>query len=78
MLPTLRTVDGYGSALLLERALAGAVEIVVITFWQSLDAIQGFAGADTECAVVANEAAALLTQFDRHVKHFEVAVKDEV
>src|SRR5258708_34754900 len=77
VLPTLRTVDGYAGALLLERADAGAVEIEVITFWHSLDAIQGFAGTDLERAVVADEAAALLTQFDRRVKHYEVAVEDK-
>jgi heme-degrading monooxygenase HmoA len=77
VLPTLRTVDGYGGALLLERPAAGAVEIVVITFWQSLEAIQRFAGTDLERAVVADEAEVLLTQFDGRVKHYEVAVKDE-
>jgi heme-degrading monooxygenase HmoA len=64
--------------MLLERAVADAVEVVVITFWQSLDAIRGFAGHDLAGAVVAEEAAALLTQFDRRVRHYEVAVKDDV
>jgi heme-degrading monooxygenase HmoA len=64
--------------MLLERAVADAVEVVVITFWQSLDSIRGFAGHDLEGAVVAEEAAALLTQFDRRVRHYEVAVKDDM
>jgi hypothetical protein len=71
-------MDGYGGAMLLERALPGAVEILVLTFWRSADSIRGFAGADVESAVVAEEAAALLTHFDRRVRHYEVAVKDEV
>jgi heme-degrading monooxygenase HmoA len=62
--------------MLLERPVSDAVEIVVITFWESVDAIRAFAGADLEGAVVADEAAALLTQFDRRVRHYEVAVKD--
>jgi len=78
VLPTLRTLDGYGGAMLLERPLADAVEVIVITFWQSVDAIRGFAGDDLEGAVVAEEAAAILTQFDRRVTHYEVAVKDDV
>jgi hypothetical protein len=53
-------------------------QIVVLTFWRSLDAIRGFAGADLEGAVVAEEVAGLLTQFDRRVRHYEVAVRDEV
>jgi heme-degrading monooxygenase HmoA len=77
VLPAARTVDGYVSAMLLKRPVADAVEVLVITFWQSVDAIRGFAGDDLEGAVVAEEAAALLTQFDRRVRHYEVAVQDE-
>jgi heme-degrading monooxygenase HmoA len=78
VLPALRAVDGYGGSMLLERAVPDAVEIVVITFWRSIDSIRGFAGDDLEGAVVAEEAVALLTQFDRRVRHYEVAVKDDV
>ena len=78
VLPAVRAVSGYAGAMLLERAVADTVEILVITFWQSLDAVGGFAGADLEGAVVADEAAALLTQFDRRVRHYEVAVRDGV
>jgi heme-degrading monooxygenase HmoA len=77
VLPAVRTVDGYAGAMLLERPVADAIEVLVITFWQSVDAIRGFAGDDLEGAVVAEAAAALLTQFDRRVRHYEVAVKDE-
>jgi heme-degrading monooxygenase HmoA len=77
VLPTVRTVDGYAGATLLQQAIPNAVEIVVITFWRSVDSIRGFVGADLERAIVADEAAALLTQFDRRVRHFEVVVKDE-
>jgi heme-degrading monooxygenase HmoA len=77
VLPAIRSVDGYAGALLLERPTSDAVEVLVITFWQSADAVRSFAGADVEGAVVADEAAALLTRFDRRVRHFEVAVKDD-
>jgi heme-degrading monooxygenase HmoA len=76
VLPALRQVDGYAGAMLLEREIPDAVEIIVITLWQSVDAIRGFAGANLEEAVVAAEAASLLTQFDRRVRHYEVAVRD--
>ena len=77
VLPALRKVPGYAGAKLLERAMADAVEVVVITFWQSAEAIRAFAGADAEAAVVAEEAAALLTQFDRRVRHYEVVVDED-
>jgi heme-degrading monooxygenase HmoA len=78
VLPAIRRIDGYSGAMLLERAAPEAVEIIVLTFWRSLDSIRGFAGVDLEGAVVADEAAALLTQFDRWVRHYEVAVQDDV
>ncbi len=77
VLPTVRKVDGYAGAMLLERNTSDAVEIIVVTWWRSLDAIRGFAGADLEEAVVADEAASLLTAFDRRVRHYELVVKDD-
>jgi heme-degrading monooxygenase HmoA len=78
VLPVLQTLKGYGGVLLLQRAIPGATEVQVITFWQSLDSVRDFAGADLERAVVADEAAALLTEFDRRVRHYEVALSDKV
>jgi heme-degrading monooxygenase HmoA len=77
VLPSVRDVSGYEGAMLLERATSDAVEIIVITFWLSIDAIRGFAGPDVERAVVAEEAVPLLTQFDRRVRHYEVVVHDD-
>jgi heme-degrading monooxygenase HmoA len=76
VLPALRTIDGNRGAILLQRAIPDAVEIQVITFWHSTDSIRSFAGPDIETAEVSEEAAALLTQFDRRVRHYEVAVAD--
>jgi heme-degrading monooxygenase HmoA len=62
----------------LVRSHGDAVEILVTTVWQSLQAIDAFAGSDRETAVVASEAAALLTDYDRRVRHFEVAQMDGI
>ena len=48
------------------------VEVLVITYWDSLDSIRSFAGNDIETAVVADKAAALLNDCDRRVRHYEV------
>lgn len=77
VLPTVRRVDGYAGAMLLEREASHGVEIIVITLWRSLDSIRGFAGVDLEEAVVADEAASLLTQLDRRVRHYELVMKDD-
>jgi heme-degrading monooxygenase HmoA len=72
--PQLRKLSGFFGATICTRPLPGAVEILVITYWQSFAAIDAFAGADRESAVVAPEAAALLTDFDKRVRHYEVAL----
>jgi heme-degrading monooxygenase HmoA len=76
VLPALRQVAGYAGMKLLQRPLSGAVEVIVVTFWQSAESVRGFAGDDPERAAVAEEAAALLTDFDRRVRHYEVVVED--
>jgi heme-degrading monooxygenase HmoA len=78
VLPALQQLDGYAGALLLQRAVPAGVEVVVITFWRSADAIVGFAGDDLEQAVVADEAAGLLTTYERRVRHYDVVVRDGV
>jgi heme-degrading monooxygenase HmoA len=76
VLPELQALAGYAGAMLLERDEGGGVEIVVLTTWASLDAVRGFAGDDLERAVVADEAAAILTDYDRRVRHYELRVNE--
>jgi heme-degrading monooxygenase HmoA len=74
--PMLRKFDGYASATVLVRPYRDSVEILVVTVWKSFEAIDSFAGSDRETAVVASEAVALLTDYDRRVRHYEVAQMD--
>jgi heme-degrading monooxygenase HmoA len=76
VLPALKKFEGYISSTVLTRPIENASEIVVMTVWQSFSAIDAFAGPDREAAVVAPGAAALLTNYDRRVRHFEIAAKD--
>src|SRR5712664_2691666 len=70
--PQLQRLDGFLGVTVCTRPFPGAVRIVVSTYWKSFAAIDAFAGADREAAVVAPEAAALLTDFDKRVRHYEV------
>jgi uncharacterized protein YciI/heme-degrading monooxygenase HmoA len=76
VLPELRRVPGYLAAKVSLRRAENEVEIIVETIWNSLESIRNFAGPDLEAAVVASEAAALLTSFDRRVRHSEIAISD--
>ena len=70
--PELKKLAGYKSGTLLRREMPDGVEVLVITYWDSLDSIRSFAGNDVETAVVADRAATLLNDFDRRVRHYEV------
>jgi heme-degrading monooxygenase HmoA len=76
VLAEVAAVPGYRGARLLQRDLRGGVEVVVITRWESMAAIRGFAGDEIERAVVHDEAAALFSDYDHTVRHFEVVSED--
>lgn len=75
--PRLRKIEGYRGAYLLHRAVGGAIELVVLTLWQSMEAVRRFAGTDPDRAIVEPEAKATLTGFDDVVTHFEVIYSGE-
>jgi uncharacterized protein len=75
--PALERIDGHRGAYLLRRVLDGATEFVVLTLWQSMEAVRRFAGANPEKAVVEPGARAILTSFDDSVTHFEVVDSPE-
>jgi uncharacterized protein YciI/heme-degrading monooxygenase HmoA len=70
--PALRAITGHRGAYLLRRAVDGAIELVVMTLWESMEAVRKFAGDEPEKAVVEPEARAVLTSFDDFVTHFEI------
>ncbi len=70
--PALAAIEGHRGAYLLRRAVDGAIEFVVLTLWESMEAVRKFAGVKPEKAVVEPEARAVLTAFDESVTHFEV------
>lgn len=73
VIPELRGVAGFVRAELLTRSADNEVELVVISIWESFQAIDAFAGPDREAAVVAPPAAALFSSYDRRVRHYEIS-----
>lgn len=72
VLPELRQIDGFQEIYLMRQETSEAVEFIVLTIWESMDAIHKFAGENAEIAVVASAAQALFREYDSTVKHFEV------
>lgn len=74
VLPQLRRISGHQGAYVLKKALGEESEILVMTLWESMNAVRTFAGADPDVAVVEDEAKAYLSRFDSTVEHFEVVL----
>jgi heme-degrading monooxygenase HmoA len=74
-LPQLATLDGQRGVCVLRRAESPTgVAVIVVTLWDSVEAIGRFAGSDVEAAVVPAEAQALLTSWDERASHWDVAL----
>jgi heme-degrading monooxygenase HmoA len=72
-----KKLKGFKKVKILQRDMDGAVELTVISFWESLDAIRSFAGENVETAVVAPAAQAILLTFETTVTHHKVALNLE-
>ena len=74
VVPELRQIDGFRGVYLLRQESSDGVEFVVLTLWESMEAIRKFAGENPEVAVVAPAARELFREYDAEVKHFEIAL----
>jgi heme-degrading monooxygenase HmoA len=71
-LPSLKVIAGFVDMTVLKREVPLGVEFLVITTWQSMDAIVGFAGTDVERAVVPRVVEDMMVAYDRTVRHYDV------
>jgi heme-degrading monooxygenase HmoA len=70
--PAIRQIRGFVSASILRRAVVEGVEFLIVTNWQSLDAIRAFAGDHADRAVVPEPVQRMMARYDRTVRHYEV------
>src|SRR5437762_8729562 len=74
-IPELTGIDGYRGAYVLRHDRPdGLDQFLVVTLWDSLDAIRRFAGADVEAAVVPPGAQAHLAAYEDRAVHYEVMI----
>lgn len=71
-----RATAGNLGSMVLVRIDEAEAEVVVISLWESLDAIRAFAGDDAETAVFFTEDERYLVSADKRVKHYEVPAHD--
>jgi heme-degrading monooxygenase HmoA len=71
-IPDYRSVAGNISVYVLERPEGDVTHFITLTFWESLDAIKGFAGDDVEAAKYYPEDKDFLLEFEPTVVHYNV------
>lgn len=67
----LANIDGFIEASILKRELPEGIEFLIITKWDSLEAIKQFTGDNYEKAVVPKIAQEMMVRYDRLAKHYE-------
>lgn len=70
--PALATIPGFVDASIFRRNVQQGVEFLVVTNWESINAIEQFAGRDPEVAVVPEEVQHMMIEYDQRVRHYEV------
>ncbi len=71
-LPQLSSIPGCIDAAILRRAVGDGVEFLIVTRWDSIAAIQRFAGPDAGVAVVPDKVQEMMLEYDRTVRHYEI------
>jgi heme-degrading monooxygenase HmoA len=67
-----RATPGNRGAWIMRRDDGDRTEFVTLTFWDSLDAVKGFAGEEVECAVFYPEDDRFLVDRDVTVRHWDL------
>ena len=67
-----RNVTGFRRIELLRGPVGEEVEFATIMWFDSIESVKAFAGADYETAVVPPKARAVLRRFDPRSRHYEV------
>jgi antibiotic biosynthesis monooxygenase (ABM) superfamily enzyme len=73
LFPAMRDIPGFRGAEVLHRADGDEVAFVTLTRFDSLDAVQAFAGESYEVPVLEPQALALLSRYEDRAVHYESA-----
>jgi heme-degrading monooxygenase HmoA len=72
VLPELKAIEGYNGGYVFRKDGPQEVEFVVVNFFESLEAVQRFAGPNYNVAVFEPEARKLLCKIEPVATHYEV------
>jgi heme-degrading monooxygenase HmoA len=75
--PDYRATPGNAGVYVLRRGQDGVAHFLLLTLWESLNAIRAFAGDDVERARYYPADEAYLLELEPHVRHYEVRMAPE-
>lgn len=75
VLPSFGQIPGYRGAYVLRKEGGNEVEFVVMTLFESLQAVRAFAGDEYTVPVIEPEARALLARIEPEARHYEVRIE---
>jgi heme-degrading monooxygenase HmoA len=67
----LQAIKGFKDASIHQRVVTDGIEFLIVTYWDSMDAIREFAGEAADIAVVPKVAQDMLVRYDPVVRHYE-------
>ncbi len=70
-----RATEGNRGVRILRRDADGEAEFLLLTEWDSVEAIKRFAGSDYETPVYYPEDDQFLLELEPHVKHYELVLE---
>jgi heme-degrading monooxygenase HmoA len=76
-IPNAMKVPGFVRAAVSRREVDGGIEFMIITEWESEDAIRGFAGDDARRALIPDAMAPMLASWDEYATHYELVDRFE-
>ncbi|HYL98443.1 MAG TPA: hypothetical protein VEZ90_05765 [Blastocatellia bacterium] len=69
--PELSRIPGFVDGSILKRTLKEGVEFLIVTNWDSVEAIRTFAGETEDAAVVPAVVQAMMVRYDIQVRHYD-------
>ncbi len=70
--PKLARIEGFIKASILRKPVGEGTEFLIVTTWQSMEAIHKFAGESATTAVVPPSVQAMMVEYDREATHYEI------
>ena len=77
VLPELRGIEGYEGGYIFRGDETDEVEFVVVNFFESIEAVERFAGKNYTVPVLEPEAKELLSRAEPVAKHYEVRAEPD-